>query len=172
MWIICESVSANRNNIPDGKITYTRDFLLQLGLSSHLTCTTDTFPDEIIRKNSSSAHNQKKVTRRGKKKGGIKARLKREKFKQRPLPSIILANVRSLRNKMDELQANVNHMHEYRSAFILAFTETWLNKNDEESTTHIDGFAPPLSTGTVSAPVNNMVAVCVSMLTPAGAPQL
>ena len=144
MWIICESVSANRNNIPDGKITYTRDYLLQLGLSSHLTCTTDTFPDEIIRKNSSSAHNQKKVTRRGKKKGGIKARLKREKFKQRPLPSIILANVRSLRNKMDELQANVNHMHEYRSASILAFTETWLNKNDEESTTHIDGFAPPL----------------------------
>ena len=45
---------------------------------------------------------------------------------------------------MDELQANVNHMHEYRSASILAFTETWLNKNDEESTTHIDGFAPPL----------------------------
>ena len=71
--------------------------------------------------------------------------------------------IRQLHNKMDELQANVNHMHEYRSAFILAFTETWLNKNDEESTTHIDGFAPPLSTGTVSAPVNNMVAVCVSM---------
>lgn len=145
--IICEFVSANWNNIPDGKITYTRDFLLQLGLLPHPNPSTDTFPEEILRKNSSStenyAHNKNKVTRRGKKKGGIKARLKRVTCEQRPLPSIILANVCSLRNKTDGLQANVDHMYEYRTASILAFTETWLNRNDNDSTLHIDGLALP-----------------------------
>ena len=46
--------------------------------------------------------------------------------------------------KQTELQANVNHMHEYRTASILAFPETWLYQNDDDSTLHIDGFAPPL----------------------------
>lgn len=149
VWIYCEFVSANWNNIPDGRITYTRDFLLQLGLLPHPSPSMDIFPEEILCKNSccteNYTHNKNKVTRRGKKKGGIKARLKRETCKQRPLPSLILANVRSLRNETDELQANVNHMHEYRTASILAFTEM-LNKNDDDSTLHIDGFTPPSQT--------------------------
>lgn len=57
---------------------------------------------------------------------------------------MILANVRSLRNKLDELQANISHLHEYWTASILAFTETWLNNNDSDNMLHIDGFAPPL----------------------------
>lgn len=60
------------------------------------------------------------------------------------LPSIIMSNVCSLRNKTNELQANVYHMHEYRTASILAFTETWLNGNDNDDALHINGFAPPL----------------------------
>lgn len=56
---------------------------------------------------------------------------------------MILANVRSLRNKLDELQANISHLHEYRTASILAFTETWLSNNDSDNTLHIDGFTPP-----------------------------
>ncbi len=98
--------------------------------------------------NSADQHNstrsKTKVTRRGRKKGDFRARLKRETCKQRTLSSIILANVRSLRNKMVELQACVSHMHEYRTASVLALTESWLNKNDGDGMLHIDGFAPPL----------------------------
>ncbi len=55
-----------------------------------------------------------------------------------------MANVCSLCNKTDKLQASVYHMHEYRTASILAYTETWLNSNDDDDTPHINGFAPPL----------------------------
>lgn len=39
--------------------------------------------------------------------GGVRQRLKRLTDKQTPLPSIILANVCSLRHKLDEIQANM-----------------------------------------------------------------
>ncbi|XP_040915346.1 NACHT, LRR and PYD domains-containing protein 12-like [Toxotes jaculatrix] len=43
-------------------------------------------------------------------------------------------------------------MHGYRSASVLAFTETWLGNNDSDDTLHIDGFAPGSdSTGTQNA---------------------
>lgn len=50
---------------------------------------------------------------------------------------MILANVRLLWNKLDELQANINHLHEYRTASILAFTEIWFNNNDSDNMLHI-----------------------------------
>lgn len=60
------------------------------------------------------------------------------------LLSVILGNVRPLHNKTDELQANATYMHEYRTASILAFTETWLNRNDSYNMLHIDGLGSPL----------------------------
>lgn len=72
---------------------------------------------------------------------------------------------------MDELQANVNHLHEYRNASILAFTETWLDKDADNSALHMDLDPPSDSTATVTSPVDNMAEVCVSTLTPAGVPQ-
>ena len=148
--ILWDLVHSNGLNLPDTQRTiYSRDVLLQLGFNSDFTTATDSFPEEIFRKNSSnpgnSTHQKHKVTKRGKKKGGIKTRVKREACKQRPLPPVILANVCSLQNKLDELQANINHLHEYRTASILSFTETWLNNNDSDNTLHIDGFTPPNS---------------------------
>ena len=35
-------------------------------------------------------------------------------------------------------------MYEYRTASILAFTETWLNENDSNDSLHIDGFGSPI----------------------------
>ena len=55
-----------------------------------------------------------------------------------------IAHVCSLRSKMDKLQANVNYMHEYRQACILAFTETWLNDNVQDSDLFIDGLGTPI----------------------------
>lgn len=136
------------------RLTYTRDFLIQLRPQSELRtfrpAPTDYFPMEILSGYSTNQHNSDcktckvKVNKRGSKKGGVRARLKRETHKQRALPSVILANVRSLRNKLDELQACVKHMHEYRTASVLAFTESWLNNSDENIMLHIDGFSPPL----------------------------
>lgn len=48
--------------------------------------------------------------------------------KQWTLPGGFLSNVSSLRNKTDELQANVKCLHEYRGAAILTSTgmaQTW-----------------------------------------------
>lgn len=137
--------------LPDNqRIIYCRDFLLQLQLRSHQAPAIDKLPEELQCKlptdRTGTLHNnRKKVTRRGrKKKGGIKARLRRGESKHRALPSVILANVRSLRNKTDELQANVFHMYEYRTASILAFTETWLTGSDNSDSMHIDGFGSPV----------------------------
>ena len=57
-----------------------------------------------------------------------------------PLPTVLLSNFRSLRSKMDELQANVNYIHEYRQACLLALTETRLDDNVQDSDLFIDRF--------------------------------
>ena len=54
--------------------------------------------------------------------------------------TVLLSNGRSLRSNTDELQANVNYMHGYRQACLLAFTETWLDDNVHDSDLFIDGF--------------------------------
>lgn len=64
----------------------------------------------------------------------------------------------SLQNKTDKLQANVNRMYEYRTASIIEFTETWINRNDDNVTLHIDGV-----TKTMSSKANNMEAAFASM---------
>lgn len=51
------------------------------------------------------------------------------------------ANVHLLQNKLDELQANINHLNEYRTASILALTVTCLNNSDSDNRLNIDGFS-------------------------------
>ncbi|PIK53399.1 Anaphase-promoting complex subunit 7 [Apostichopus japonicus] len=76
--------------------------------------------------------------RRGKA-GGVKKRQKRCKGKPF-LPSIIMGNVRSLNNKIDELQANARYFQEFRDISLMSFTETWLNDNITDESMYIDGF--------------------------------
>lgn len=71
--------------------------------------------------------------------GGVRARLKRRGVKT-PVPAITFGNVRSLRNKIDELSANCRFLKEYRDSAIIALTETWLEERDSNSTYEIDGF--------------------------------
>ncbi|KAK7879847.1 hypothetical protein WMY93_033482 [Mugilogobius chulae] len=49
-----------------------------------------------------------------------------------------------MRNKMDELQANVLHLENFRDACILAFTETWLTSADPQSDFSLPGFGTPV----------------------------
>ena len=64
------------------------------------------------------------------------------------LPSILLANVSSLRlapstNKLDEVQANVRFLTEFRDAYVMYFTETWLDETIPWNYLNIDGFGEP-----------------------------
>lgn len=65
--------------------------------------------------------------RRGKA-GGVLKKLKSRKCWPY-IPSLIIGNVQSIGNKMDELRANALFLHEFRSISLMAFTETWLTRN-------------------------------------------
>ncbi|XP_076033704.1 uncharacterized protein LOC143020810 [Oratosquilla oratoria] len=53
---------------------------------------------------------------------------------------MVFGNVRSVRNKIDELAACCRFQHEYRESAVIALTETWLEEKDSDGTVSIDGF--------------------------------
>ncbi|TWW80173.1 hypothetical protein D4764_10G0012030 [Takifugu flavidus] len=76
-------------------------------------------------------------------KRGRRARVERRARRRRyqsVLPSIIMGNVRSLPNKMDELAALTRHQREYRECSLLLFTETWLTALTPDTAAQLDGF--------------------------------
>lgn len=64
--------------------------------------------------------------------GGLHARLK-ACIRWPPLTSPLLANMRSLENKLDKLRARITTQREKRECCTLIFTETWLS--DKSQTT-------------------------------------
>ena len=54
------------------------------------------------------------------------------------LPSMIMGNVQSLTNKMDELHACLR-LRDFRNSSIMCFTETWLNEKHHDP--NLDGFS-------------------------------
>lgn len=60
-----------------------------------------------------------------------------------PLSIIILANIQSLRSKIDELLRNVTLLQDYRDACPMAFTKTWLNDSDSDTSLDLNGFRAP-----------------------------
>lgn len=81
----------------------------------------------------------------------MRERMRRQHLSLIPLPSIILSNPRSLRNKTKELQALIRHQHEFKEACILAFTETWLSERDADGDLVIDRFGVPFRNDRASA---------------------
>ncbi len=67
------------------------------------------------------------MQKRGKR-GGLLARLKANANRP-PIPSLFLANVRSLDNKLDLLRLRLGASREMRDCAVLCLTETWLNSN-------------------------------------------
>lgn len=96
-------------------------------------------PIEIDKQNSQNRHTKRK---RGKR-GGIRQRV-RARGTRPPLPTILLSNVRAIRNKMDELEACVRYLYEYRESSLLCFTETWLNSDVSDTTLSLSGFGTPI----------------------------
>ncbi|KAK7944410.1 hypothetical protein WMY93_000138 [Mugilogobius chulae] len=77
-------------------------------------------PPQLLRR-----HRRDRKQKRGKR-GGLRARLQANPFKP-TVPSVFLANTRSLHNKMDELRLrSIAHNLDY---CIIIITETWLNQN-------------------------------------------
>ncbi len=70
--------------------------------------------------------------------GGLVAKLKANPFKW-PLPSILLANVRSLENKLDYLNLDLSTKPEIRDCCVLIFTETWLNSSVPDVAISLEG---------------------------------
>ncbi|XP_078000927.1 uncharacterized protein LOC144453491 [Glandiceps talaboti] len=79
-----------------------------------------------------------KLRKRGER-GGLRQRIRnREHIPY--LPALIIGNVQSLNNKVDELSAQVKFLRDFRTSSVTCFTETWLNESISDSHVWIDGF--------------------------------
>lgn len=154
LWVILLTlVTLGVQSVPV-RIQYTREFLL--GLQWMQQQTVDFRVDYLLSQKSSPptaiidqqarkfGHINGKTRKRGRR-GGVCRRIRRQLQRNRlPLPSMLLANVQSIRNKLDELQANVHHAREFRDACVMAFTETWLTDRESDSSLELKGFGPPV----------------------------
>ncbi len=72
---------------------------------------------------------------------GIRNRLRR-RVHSPPLPSILLANVQSLENKMDDLRARISFQRDIRDCNIICLSETWLTPSvPDTAVTPSDNFS-------------------------------
>ena len=82
---------------------------------------------------------QRHRSRRRGSRGGKLVKLR--KYPNRPpLPSIYLANVRSLRNKTDELNGLIYARKDFRDCCVYFFTETWLDSSIPDTVMTPPGF--------------------------------
>ncbi len=75
------------------------------------------------------------------KSAGIRNRLRKSAHSP-PLPSLLLANVQSLDNKMDDLRARISFQRDIRDCNIICLTETWLTPSvPDTAVTPSDNFS-------------------------------
>ncbi|XP_027012358.2 uncharacterized protein LOC113648997 [Tachysurus fulvidraco] len=79
------------------------------------------------------------MTRRQGKLAGALVKLRQRGLKT-PLPSIHLANLRSLSNKTDQLLLLTRKNKDFSNSAALCFTETWLNDSVPDSALSLPGF--------------------------------
>ncbi len=119
--------------VSSAMIMYDRRTLLDIGqrytnLIKDTLSTDPAWPLEILRNNELNNDHLNNRRRRKKHRGrraGIRNRL-RKRAHSPPLPSILLANVQSLENKMDDLRARISFQRDIRDWNIFCLTETWL----------------------------------------------
>ncbi len=83
------------------------------------------WPLEILRStelNNDHLNNRRRRRKHRGRRAGIRNRL-RKKAHSPPLPSILLANVQSLENKMDDLRARISFQRDIRDCNIFCLTE-------------------------------------------------
>ncbi len=109
------------------------------------TLSTDpAWPLEILRNtevNKGRLNNPRRRRKHRGRRAGIRYRL-RKRAHSPPLPSILLANVRSLENKMDDLRARISFQRDIRDCNIFCLTETWLTPSvPDTAVTPSDNFS-------------------------------
>ncbi len=85
---------------------------------------------------------QPRKRRRRRKRGkraGVLIRLRRRAFRP-PLPTILLANVQSLDNKLCKLRARISYQRETRDCCVICLTETWMSAMVPDSAIELTGF--------------------------------
>ncbi|KAK0146238.1 RNA-directed DNA polymerase from mobile element jockey [Merluccius polli] len=129
--------------------SYTRQELLDIG-SLNFDCFSSNLrlSPELIRPTDAtqathpagSARRRRKdgKQRRGKR-GGIRAKLKLTPHRL-SLPSLFLANVRSLVNKMDELRLRMTNSPRISNCNVTIFTETWLHNGTPDDAIKLAGY--------------------------------
>ncbi len=114
-------------------IIYDKRTLLDIGqrytnLIQENLSTNPTWPLEVLRNTELKKVHLNNPRRRRKpigRRAGIRNRL-RKRAHSPPLPSILLANVQSLENKMEYLRARISFQRDIRDCNIFCLTETWL----------------------------------------------
>ncbi len=82
---------------------------------------------------------RKRRRKRGKR-AGVLVRLRRRPL-QPPLPTILLANIQSLDNKLCELRACISYQRETRDCCIICLTETWMSAVVPDSAIELTGLS-------------------------------
>ncbi len=113
-------------HITSALITYDKSALLDIGnrftnLVQDTLSPNPSWPLEILRNAENKGHRRRNKKHRGKS-AGIRNRL-RKRAHSPPLPSLLLANVQSLDNKMDDLRARISFQRDIRDCNIICLTE-------------------------------------------------
>ena len=119
--------SSTQDSVP-ARLYYSSDSLKALNVFSNQP-SHFLFPNNVC----------KKKRKRGKK-GGVRARIRRRPFKPF-LPTVMMGNFRSIKNKFDEFSSAARFLHEYREASLISLTETWLNSDINDSSFDLPGFS-------------------------------
>ena len=123
-------------------ITFSREDLLNIRQSTPQTFSpVFTHPEsflEVLVGGAAALCGAWRRRRRGKRAGAL-VKLRERGFRT-PLPSLHLANVRSLPNKMDELLLLNRINKDFSGSAALCFTETWLGESTPDSILHLPGF--------------------------------
>ncbi len=132
------------SRLPVFKRAYSREFLLDVGRTTFLELnsahaeelrdlgllrrpTPSPTPTTASRPQRRRYKRCERKQKRGKR-GGIRARLAANPHKP-AIPSIVLANVRSLDNKLDYIRLLRSTQRTVRDCCVFVFTETWLNNS-------------------------------------------
>ncbi len=86
-----------------------------------------------------AARPRKRRRKRGKR-ADVLVRLRCRAFRP-PLPTILLANVQSLDNKLCELRARISYQRETRDCCVICLTETWMSAMVPDSVIELTGFS-------------------------------
>lgn len=139
-----------------GRIVYSREALLSIK-AAHYENNSELFIQPYL---DTYYIRPARTRRRRGKRGGLHARLKARATRP-PLPSLLLTNVRSLENKMDELRTRTTTQREIRECCALIFTETWTTDNTPDSAIQLQTHSVHRGDRTSASGKNKGGGVCV-----------